>query len=140
MRGKYQRACLFNEESLRLQAAMWVRENAVRKGAPNLVAWEFCQWVNNELLPSSDLPLNLSCSIGVRTATRWLRRLGLRFHPTSHEKGAYVDCHECDDVATHRKEFLEEMKTLCETHLPPPPPSDQQAAMPPPKMQNSSSS
>ena len=58
-RGKYQRACLFNEESLRLQAAMWVRENAVRKGAPNLVAREFCQWVNNELLSSSDLPPNL---------------------------------------------------------------------------------
>ena len=129
-RGKYQRACLFNEESLRLQAAMWVRENAVRKGAPNLVAREFCQWVNNELLPSSDLPPNLPRSIGVRTATRWLRRLG--FRPTSHKKGAYVDGHERDDVVAHRKEFLEDMKTLRETHLPPPPPSDERAATPPP--------
>ena len=84
---------------------MWVRENAMRKGAPNLVAPEFCQWVNNELLPSSDLPPNLPRSIGVRTATRWLRRL--RFHPTSHKKGAYVDGHERGDVVAHRKEFLE---------------------------------
>ena len=83
-RGKYQRACLFNEESLRLQAAMRVRENAVRKGAPNLVAREFCQWVNNELLSPSDLPPNLPCSIGVRTATRWLRRLG--FFPLATKK------------------------------------------------------
>lgn len=75
-RGKYKRFCLFNDESLRLQASMWIRENAVKKGAPNLVARSFCQWVNNELLPSSDLPPNLPRSITVRTANRWLHRLG----------------------------------------------------------------
>ena len=37
-RRKYKRFWLFNEETLRLQAAMWIRENAARKGAPNLVA------------------------------------------------------------------------------------------------------
>jgi len=129
-RGKYKRICLFNEETLRLQAAMWIRENAVRKGAPNLVAREFCQWVNNELLPSSDLPPNLPRTITVRTATRWLHRLG--FRPTSHKKGAYVDGHERDDVVAHRKKYLHEMKTLRDTHLPPPPPSDERAATPPP--------
>ena len=127
---KYKRFCLFNDETLRLQAAMWVRENAVKKGAPNLVAREFCQWVNNELLPSSDLPPNLPRDITVRTATRWLHRLG--FRPTSHKKGAYVDGHEREDVVAHRKKFLDEIKTLRDTHLPPPPPSDERVATPPP--------
>lgn len=128
-RGKYKRFCLFNDESLRLQASMWIRENAVKKGAPNLVARSFCQWVNNELLPSSDLPPNLPRSITVRTANRWLHRLG--FRPTSHKKGAYVDGHERDDVVAHRKKFLNEMKSLRESHLHPPPPSDERALTPP---------
>lgn len=71
---------------------------------------EFCQWVNNELLPSSDLPSNLQCIITVRTAACWLHRLG--FRPTSHGKGAYVDGHVCEDVVAHRKKFLDDMKTL----------------------------
>ena len=117
-RGKYKRFCLFNEETLRLrlQAA--------------LVAREFCQWINNELLPSSNLPPNLPRTITVRTATRWLHRLG--FRPTSHKNGAYVDGHECDDVVAHRKKFLDVMKELQDTHLPPPPPSDEKAVTPPP--------
>ena len=109
---------------------MWIREHAVRKGAPNLVAREFCQWVNNELLPSSNLPPNLPRTITVRTATRWLHRLG--FRPMSHKKGTYDDGHEQDDIIAHRKTFLDKMKTLRDTHLPPPPPSDEQALTPPP--------
>ena len=127
-RGKYKRFCLFNDESLRLQASMWVREHAVKKGAPNMVARSFCQWVN-ELLPSSDLPPNLPRSIAVITATRWLCRLG--FCPTSHKKGTYVDSHEREDFVTYRKEFLDEMKSLRDSHLPPPPPSDERALTPP---------
>ena len=50
----------------------------------------------------------------------------------SHKKGAYVDGHERDDVVTYRRKFLDEMKSLWETHLPPPPPSDERAATPPP--------
>ena len=128
-RGKYKRFCLFNDESLRLQASMWVREHAVKKGAPNMVARSFCQWVNNELLPSSDLPPNLPRSIAVITTTRWLCRLG--FRPTSHKKGTYVDGHEREDVVAYRKEFLDEMKSLRDSHLPPPPPSDERALTPP---------
>ena len=48
-RGKYKRFCLFNDEALPLQASMWIRENSVKKGAPNMVARELCLWVNNEL-------------------------------------------------------------------------------------------
>ena len=71
-------SCLFNEETLCLQAAMWVRENALRKGACNRVARKFCQWVNSELLPSSNLSPNLPHNITVHIATQWLRQLGFR--------------------------------------------------------------
>lgn len=30
--GKYKRHCLLNEENLKLDAAMWIRENAYMKG------------------------------------------------------------------------------------------------------------
>ena len=34
--GKYKRHCLLNEENLRLDAAMWIRENAYKKGEANM--------------------------------------------------------------------------------------------------------
>lgn len=128
-RGKYKRLSLFNDENLRLKAAMWVRENAVRKGEANMTARSFCQWINNDLLPSSNLPANFPRSICVRTATKWLHRLGYR--PQSHKKGAYVDGHERDDVVASRKEYLGMLKKLRDLHLPPPPVSDERAATPP---------
>ena len=85
-RGKYKRFCLFNDEYLRLQVSMWVRENAVKKGAPNMVARSFCQWVNYKMLPSSDLPPNLPRSIAVITATP--------FGISSNKPQEYVDGHE----------------------------------------------
>ena len=57
--GKYTRECLLNNEDLRLEAAMWVRENAYKKGAANMTASSFCQWVNETLLLQHDLPANL---------------------------------------------------------------------------------
>ena len=84
--------------------------------------------MNNELLPSSDLSPNLSRSITVTTATTWLHRLG--FRPTSHKKGAYIDSHEREDVIGHRKKFLNETKSVRDSHLPPPPPSDERALTP----------
>ena len=50
-------------------SAIWIHENAKRKGALNLVVRQFCQWVNNELLSLRDLPPNLICIHTVRTAT-----------------------------------------------------------------------
>ena len=104
--------------------------NAYRKGEANMTATSFCQWVNNDLLPSYHLPPNLPRTISVRTATRWLHKLG--FRPQSHKKGAYVDGHEREDVVKSRDEFLKKLKELKETHLPPPPCSDERAATPPP--------
>ena len=94
--GKYRRNCLLKDENLRLEAAIWVREHACKKGEANMTAKLFCQWVNEELLPSHNLPPNLPRSISVRTATRWLHQLGYR--PLSHKKGTYVDGHEREDV------------------------------------------
>ena len=108
---------------------MWVRQNAHKKGAANMTAASFCEWVNNDLLPSSTLPPYFPHAISVRTATRWLHRLG--FRPRSHRKGAYVDGHERDDVVAYRKEFLKKLDDLRDTHLPPPPCSDERAATPP---------
>ena len=128
-RGRYERFCLFNDESIRLEVSMWVRQNAHKKGAANMTASSFCEWVNNDLLPSSTLPPYFPRAISVRTATRWLHRLGFRL--TSHKKGAYVDGHERDDVIAYRKDFLKKLEELRGTHLPPPPCSDERAATPP---------
>ena len=78
--GKYKRNNLINDEDLRLDAAMYVREHAYQKGAANMTAKSFCQWVNTDLLPSHTLAPQLPRSISVRTATRWLHQLGFRPH------------------------------------------------------------
>ena len=82
--GKYKPVSLLNDETLRLDASMWVRENAHKKGAPNMTAASFCSWVNNTLLQSVTLPPAYPRFISLRTATRWRHRLGFR------PKGAYV--------------------------------------------------
>ncbi|MCG8622252.1 MAG: hypothetical protein MJE68_09695 [Proteobacteria bacterium] len=56
LRGKYERMqAIANNEDLTEQARLYVRENSFRKGAPNMTAWSFCSWVNEELLPNSTL-------------------------------------------------------------------------------------
>ena len=52
-RGKYMRHCLLNDENLRLEAAMFIREHGYRKGEANLNAKSFCQWVNQTGVPRS---------------------------------------------------------------------------------------
>ena len=133
-RGKYTRQCLLGNETLRLEAAMWVRENAYQKGAANMTAASFCQWVNETLLVKHNLGANLPCRISVRTATRWLHHLGLR--PQSHKRGAYVDGHECEDVIKARREFLQNICHVKDTHLPPPPCSDERGVTPPADAEN----
>lgn len=125
--GKYKRHCL---EELRLDAAMWARENAYKKGEASMMVVKFCQWVNNEFLPSHVLPSNLPLTISVRTANRWLHQLG--FIPQSHKKGSYVDGHEREDVVKSREEFLELIMDLKKSQKPPPPCSDEMAPVPGP--------
>lgn len=102
--GKYERHCLHKDENIRLEASLWLRENSCKKGELNMIAQSFCQWVSDCLLPSHDLSPSYPRSISLRTAIRWIRQLG--FRPTSHEKGAYVDGHERQDVVASRGDFL----------------------------------
>lgn len=46
--GKYTRQSLFNDQNLQLEAAMWVCENAYKKGEANATVRSFCEWVNNQ--------------------------------------------------------------------------------------------
>ena len=82
--GKYERHCVYHDETLNLKAAEWVRENAFMKGKPNMTAQTFCDWINNSLLVSSHLPPFFPREISLRTAVRWLHHLG--FKPVSHKK------------------------------------------------------
>ena len=128
--GHYKWKCLLNDEELRLNAAMWAREHAYKKGAANMTAGMFCQWVNDELLPSHVLPSNLPRSISVQTTNRWLHHLGFTLH--SHKKVLYVDGHERDDVVKSREEYLRLIADLKKSHKPPPPCSDEPAHVPSP--------
>ena len=66
-----------------------------------MTAGKFCKWINNELLPSHALLVNLPRTISMRTANRWLHKLG--FIAKSHKKGLYVDGHEREDVVKSRE-------------------------------------
>ena len=62
----------------------WVRENAFKKGEPNMTSAMFCEYVNNHLLPNHHLVHQFPRTISLRTAVRWLHQLG--FKPVSHKK------------------------------------------------------
>lgn len=114
--GKHERLLILSDENLRRDATKWVRENAFRKGSPNMTALEFTGYVNNILLPSHHLPPHFPCSISFRTAVRWLHRLG--FKPMSHKKGIYIDGHEHDDVVKYRGEYLKTIEDYQNNHMP----------------------
>ena len=119
----YERHCVYHDEALNHKAAEWVREHAFVKGELNMTAQSFCDWVNNDLLPSSHLPPHFPRSISLRTAVCWLHHLG--FKPVSHKKGMYIDGHEREDVVSHRKSLLKTLHDLRAAHKPPPPCSDE---------------
>ncbi len=55
-----------------------IRENAFKKGATNMTARSFCLWVNDELLPSSDLEPGAPRRIGVEVSRNWLHSMGFK--------------------------------------------------------------
>ena len=112
--GKYERMCILNDEGLRERASEFVRENAFKKGEPNMTSVMFLEFVNERLLPSHHLSLNFPRSISLRTAIRWLHDLG--FKPMSHKKIIYIDGHEREDVVKYRDEYLSEVHTMQQTH------------------------
>jgi hypothetical protein len=110
MQGKYTRSLLWDNEDLNEQAARFIRANASVKGKPNLTAAEFCEWVNDYLLPTSTLDNTLPQRIGLTTATRWMHELG--FSVINKSKGIYIDGHERDDVVASRNRFLRKMTAI----------------------------
>ena len=109
---------VYKDEELNKKAAKWVRENASKKGKPNMTAPSFCVWLNEHLLSSSHLPPYFLRRVSLHSSIRWLHHLG--FKPVSHRKDVYIDGHERDDVVLHRSKYLRTMANLYETHRQPP--------------------
>ena len=109
--GHYQRTgVLWKNESLNRKATRFIRANAAVKGQANLTVGTFCEWVNEELLPSETLEPGFPRSIHIETARKWMHELG--FEVLSHKKGTFVDGHEREDVVEYRKKFLRRMVAL----------------------------
>ena len=109
--GKYQRSgVLWSDESLNRKATQYIRDNACVKGKPNLTVSQFCQWVNDDLLPNETLEPGFPRKVSVETSRKWMIELG--FNVVRKKKGTYVDGHERDDVVEYRKTFLRRMVSL----------------------------
>ena len=109
--GHYQRSgVLWQNEDLNKKASKYVRENAAVKGRPDLTAFSFCEWVNEELLVNETLEPGFPRKISVETARHWLHELG--FEIMASKKGCYVDGHECVDAVEDRQKFLRRMVGL----------------------------
>ena len=97
-------------EDLTDKARLYVRENAFKKGAPNMTSRSFCTWVNDELLPNATLDPGAPRKISVSVARRWLLEMGFKVKRIT--KGIYFDGHERSDVVEARGEFLKTMTSL----------------------------
>ena len=91
--GKYQKSGVpWSDESLNKKAKQYIRENACVKGKPNLTVGQFCEWVNNNLLPNETLEPGFPRKVSVETSRKWMVELG--FNVVRKKKGTYVDGHE----------------------------------------------
>ena len=107
--GRYQRTgILWSSEELNKKATRFIQSNANVKGQPNLTSGDFCQWVNNDLLPNACLEPGFPRKVSIDTARKWMHHLG--FEPLSSSKGMYFDGHEREDVVVARNEFV---RTMC---------------------------
>ncbi len=107
LQGKYQRdGVLWHNEELNKIATkyMYVRENTVVKGKPNMTAVSFCHWVNGHLLATQVLEPGYPRKVSLETAHKWLMELG--FTVLEHKKGTYVDGHERSDMVEYRQRFF----------------------------------
>ena len=91
---------LIKNDNFCTSARKFVKENACRKGMPNLTVEMFRSWIDNEH----------ECIVSKETARKWLHVLG--FKQVNHQKGVYFDGHERDDVVAYRKQFLDKLTEL----------------------------
>ena len=90
------------------KAAKLVRENTFAKTRPNKTAQYFCQLVNQDLPPSSQLPSHREYHYTLQFAGS----NHLEFKPVSYCKGVYIDGREREDVVKHWEKYLHTMATL----------------------------
>lgn len=127
--GQYQRSgVLWSNEQLNKKSAAYIRDNAYVKGKPNLTSAQFCQWVNDSLLPNEVLVPGFPRKISIETGRKWMHHLG--FEVLNAKKGTFVDGHERDDVVAYRKTFLRRMFTLGFLNPDNAPTEDAKAALP----------
>ena len=91
---------LIRQDEFCHEARKYVRDNANKKGEPNLTCDMFRDWVNNVY----------DCEICTVTARKWLQKLG--FKQVNHTKGVYFNGHEREDVVSYRTEFLDKLEEL----------------------------
>ena len=103
--GKYQRSG--SSEELNMKAKKYMQANASVKGQPNITSAMFCEWVNDELLPNSNLAPGFPRKVSIETSRKWLHHLG--FEVLTPSKGMFFDGHERDDVSEYRGKFLKQM-------------------------------
>lgn len=103
-------ASLLDYKTVRLQIQVYLTTQPIG----SLTPCKLHNHLTQVILPALDpvllkKPL-LKTSISIRTATRWLHRLGYTRHAV--KKGVYVDGHEQPDVCASRDEFLRNMEEL----------------------------
>ena len=91
---------LIKNDDFCTSARQFVKENACKKGEPNLTAEHFCKWINR----------TYDCLVSSETARRWLHILG--FKQINHQKGVYFDGHEREDVVEYRQKFTDRLHDL----------------------------
>ena len=103
-RGKHNKVenSLVTQEDFIDEARQFIRENANKRGQPNLTCKDFAGWVSNKW----------QVDIAEETARRWMHKLG--FEQKRIGKSVYFDGHERDDIVEARQEYL---KTLEESDL-----------------------
>ena len=121
--GQYERQTLADDEEVRRKATAWAREHSNVKGQPNMTIQDFCQYLNNDLLPSLSFLRGLPNKVSLETARKFLHNLGFERVDTG-KKGVYIDGQERPDVVQERAIFLQKFTDLECNHLPPPCPSD----------------
>ena len=103
---------IIHNEDFKLAARSFVRENAYRKGEPNMTVQTFKDWIKS----TYDLDV---CH---ETARLYLKRLG--FNQVDHQKGVFFDGHEREDLVLYRRELMDKLeefdKKTISPHLPPP--------------------
>ena len=91
---------IIHNEDFKLAARSFVRENAYKKGEPNMTVQMFKDWIKH----------TYNLDVCHETSRLYLKRLG--FNQVDHQKGVFFDGHERDDVILYRCELMDKLKRI----------------------------